>query len=110
MSKTPVADLSYHWMRLTANHRFKSKPRLLVSAEGMHSTSADGHQILDGTAGSWCVNAGHGNAHIESAIKRQVDELDCAPAFQMSHPSSFELAARLSQHLPEQLDRVFYTN
>ena len=72
--------------------------------------SADGRKILDGTAGSWCVNTGHGNAHIESAIKRQVDEMDYAPAFQMGHPGSFELAARLSKHLPKELDRVFYTN
>ena len=110
MSKTPVADPSYHWMPFTANRRFKSKPRLLVSAEGMHYMSADGRKILDGTAGSWCVNAGHGNAHIEPAIKRQVDEMDYAPAFQMGHPGSFELAARLSKHRPKELDRVFYTN
>ena len=110
MSKTPVADLSYHWKPFTANRRFKSKPRLSVSAEGKHYTSADGRKILDGTAGSWCVNADHGNAHIESAIKRQIDEMDYGPAFQMGHPGSFELAARLSKHLPKELDCVFYTN
>ncbi len=110
MSKTPVADLSYHWMPLTANRRFKSKPRLLVSAEGIHYTGADGRKILDGTAGSWCVNAGHGKAHIDSVIQRQVDEMDYAPAFQMGHPGSFELAARLSKHLPKELNRVFNTN
>ena len=110
MSKTPIADLSYYWMPLTANRRFKSKPRILVAAEGMYYTSADGHKILDGTAGSWCVNAGHGTAHIESAIRRQVDEMDDAAALQIGRPGSFELAARLSQHLPKEFDRVFYTN
>lgn len=52
-------DLSHLWMPFTANRQFKSQPRLLARAEGMYYTSTDGRQILDGTAGLWCVNAGH---------------------------------------------------
>ena len=107
---TSKVDLTHHWMPFTANRQFKSKPRLLVAAKGMHYTTEDGRQILDGTAGLWCVNAGHGNTHIADGIKRQLDEMDYAPAFQMGHPGSFELAARLSRHLPEGVDRVFFTN
>ena len=57
-------DLSAFWMPFTANRQFKNGPRLLVSAKGMHYTSHDGRQILDGTAGLWCVNAGHGRPEI----------------------------------------------
>src|SRR5690606_3325124 len=52
-------DLSAIWMPFTANRQFKQAPRMLVAAKDMHYTSSDGRQILDGTAGLWCVNAGH---------------------------------------------------
>jgi beta-alanine--pyruvate transaminase len=45
------------WMPYTANRRFKSNPRLLVSARDMHYVAADGRRILDATAGLWCCNA-----------------------------------------------------
>ncbi|MDZ4736630.1 MAG: aspartate aminotransferase family protein, partial [Rhodospirillaceae bacterium] len=57
-------NLEAFWMPFTANRQFKSKPRLLVAAKDMHYTSHDGRQILDGTAGLWCVNAGHGRQKI----------------------------------------------
>ena len=53
-------DLESFWLPFTPNRQFKKEPRLLVSAKDMHYTSADGRQILDGSAGLWCVNAGHG--------------------------------------------------
>ena len=53
-------NLEAWWMPFTANRQFKKAPRLLVAAQGMHYRDADGRQILDGTAGLWCVNAGHG--------------------------------------------------
>ena len=52
-------DLSAFWMPFTANRQFKQAPRLLVAAQDMHYTSHDNRQILDGTAGLWCCNAGH---------------------------------------------------
>src|SRR5204863_4353751 len=65
---------------------------------------------LDGTAGLWCVNAGHGRVRIADAVRRQLIELDYAPPFQMGHPLAFELAARLVNLLPPGLDHVFFTN
>ena len=52
-------DLGAFWMPFTANRQFKKSPRLLARAEGMHYWTHDGRQILDGTSGLWCVNAGH---------------------------------------------------
>lgn len=103
-------DLSAYWMPFTANRQFKAHPRILVSAEGVHYTTADGRKILDGVAGLWCVNAGHGRKEIAQAVERQLQTLDYATAFQMGHPGAFELAARLARIAPPGLDRVFFVN
>jgi len=103
-------NLEPFWMPFTANKQFKANPRLLVSAQDMHYTSHDGRKILDGTAGLWCVNAGHGRQKIVEAVQAQVAEMDYAPAFQMGHPAAFELAARLTATMPTGLDHVFFSN
>lgn len=103
------ADLSSYWMPFTANRQFKAAPRLLSSAKDMRYTTVDGRSILDGTAGLWCVNAGHGRTSIASAVERQLTELDYAPSFQMGHPIAFEFAERLAQLAPDGLDRIFFT-
>jgi beta-alanine--pyruvate transaminase len=111
MNTAPIPNnLEAFWMPFTANRQFKQNPRMLVGAKDMHYTAADGRQILDGTAGLWCVNAGHGRPKIVEAVSKQVAELDYAPAFQMGHPKAFELAARLSAMMPKPLDHVFFTN
>src|SRR3990172_6711273 len=103
-------NLEAFWMPFTSNRQFKKAPRLLVGAEGMYYRSADGRKVLDGTAGLWCCNAGHGRPKIVEAIARQAKELDYAPAFQMGHPKAFELAARLVTYMPQGIDHVFFTN
>ncbi|KAA5604073.1 aspartate aminotransferase family protein [Roseospira marina] len=105
-----VNDLSSFWMPFTANRQFKAAPRMLVGAQGVHYTTDDGRQVLDGTAGLWCCNAGHGHPAIVQAIQAQAAELDYAPAFQMGHPKAFALANRLAGMLPGDLDHVFFTN
>ena len=103
-------DLRAFWMPFTANRQFKAAPRLLVGAKGMYYRSADGREILDGTSGLWCVNAGHGRKRITEAIRRQAGEMDYAPPFQMGHPKAFELATRVAGLLPEGFSHVFFTN
>jgi len=103
-------DLSHYWMPFTANRQFKADPRLFVAAKGMYYTTIDGRQVLDGTAGLWCVNAGHGRREITEAVAHSLDTLDYAPAFQMGHPAAFELASALAELAPPGLDRVFFTN
>ena len=114
LSKQPTAmipnDLEAYWMPFTANRQFKAAPRLLARAQGMHYFMADGREILDGTAGLWCVNAGHCRDEITAAIAAQAAELDYATAFQMGHPKAFELAHRLARMAPGDLDHVFYVN
>jgi beta-alanine--pyruvate transaminase len=103
-------NLEAFWMPFTANRQFKRAPRMLVEADGMYYKSADGREILDGTAGLWCCNAGHRRPKIVEAIAKQARELDYAPAFQMGHPRVFELASRLVTYMPGGIDHVFFTN
>ena len=76
----------------------------------MHYTTSDGRQVLDGTAGLWCCNAGHCRPRITAAIAEQAAEMDYAPAFQMGHPKAFELANRLIGIAPEGMEHAFFTN
>ena len=64
------ADLEAFWMPFTANRQFKANPRLLSKASGMHYWTPDGRQVLDGVAGLWCVNAGHGRKEIADGRQR----------------------------------------
>src|SRR6201997_4030427 len=97
-------------MPFPPHRQFKATPRLVSSAEGMHYTSVDGRKILDGSAGLWCVNAGHARPQIAAAVERQLMTLDYAPSFQMGHPIAFDFAQKLAEIAPEGLDRIFFTN
>jgi beta-alanine--pyruvate transaminase len=103
-------DLSAWWMPFTPNRSFKRRPRLIAHAKDMHFFTPDGRAILDGTAGLWCCNAGHGRDPIVSAIQAQAADLDFSPAFQFGHPKAFALAARIAQLAPGDLDHVFFCN
>ena len=103
-------SLDAHFMPFTANRQFKSKPRMMVAAEGMYYTTDDNRRVLDGVAGLWCVNAGHRVPKIIEAVSRQVAEMDYAPGFQMGHPHSFAFAEKLVKHLPAEINKVFYAN
>ncbi|WP_027283575.1 aspartate aminotransferase family protein [Rubritepida flocculans] len=103
-------DLDAFWMPFSDNKYFKGTPRLLARAEGMHYYTPEGREVLDGTAGLWCCNAGHGRREITEAIQRQAAILDFAPTFQLGHPIAFEAAARVADLTPKGLDRVFFTN
>jgi beta-alanine--pyruvate transaminase len=110
-SDTPSAEhMQAFWMPFTANRDFKSAPRLLESAQGMHYWTPEGRQILDGTAGLWCVNAGHARPRIVQAIQQQAARLDFAPTFQIGHPLAFELSNRLMQILPDEFGQAFFCN
>jgi beta-alanine--pyruvate transaminase len=103
-------EASSFWMPYTANRQFKKSPRLLARAEGMYYWTPEGRQVLDGTAGLWCVNAGHCRPRIVQALQRQAAEMDFAPTFQMGHPLAFEFADRVARIAPSGFSRVFFTN
>lgn len=104
-----LPNLDHYWLPFTANRQFKSMPRLFKAAKGNYYTTIDDRRLLDGTAGLWCVAAGHGREEIASSVANQLRTLDYAPAFQNSHPLAFEAAERLAQYMPPGLDRIFFT-
>lgn len=114
LTKTNAPSLDNFWMPFTANRQFKAAPRLLASASGMYYTDVDGNQVLDGTAGLWCCNAGHGRKRITEAVERQISTMDFAPIFQMGHNVAFDFAEKLAAIAPggaeAKLDRVLFTN
>lgn len=102
-------QLDAHWMPFTGNREFKKDPRIIVSAKGNYYTDADGRQIFDGLSGLWTCGAGHSRPEITEAVSKQVHELDYSPAFQFGHPKSFELAHKITELMPDGLNRVFFT-
>jgi beta-alanine--pyruvate transaminase len=103
-------DLAAFWMPFTGNRSFKKAPRLLAGAKDMHYITTDGRKIIDGAAGMWCSNAGHGRKQIAAAIAQQAEALDYAPPFQFGIPQAFELASRIADLAPKGLDHVFFCN
>ena len=103
-------DLDAFWLPFTDNRGYKAHPRMLGRAQDMTYWTPDGREVLDGTAGLWCVNAGHNRPKIVEAIRAQAGVMDFAPTFQLAHPLAFELATRLTGILPDGIDRVFFTN
>ncbi|WP_137126863.1 aspartate aminotransferase family protein [Roseomonas sp. HF4] len=104
-------SLDAFWMPYSDNKYFKGDTsRMLARAEGMSYYTPEGREVLDGTAGLWCCNAGHGRREIVEAIQKQAAILDFAPTFQLGHPIAFEAAARVAELTPDGMDRVFFTN
>jgi beta-alanine--pyruvate transaminase len=76
----------------------------------VHYWTADGREILDGVAGLWCVNAGHGRKEISQAVAKSLEQMDFAPPFNMGHPQAFDLANKVAKIAPAGLDHVFFVN
>ena len=103
-------QLGAYWMPFTANRHFKAAPRLLASAEGMYYKTDEGKTVLDGFSGLWCCNAGHNRKPIVEAIQKQAATLDFCPPFQFAHPLAFELANRIIDIAPKNMQNVFFCN
>ena len=98
------------WLPFTPNRHFKQDPRVFVGAEGMHFTTHDGRQVIDGVSSLWCVGAGHNRRPINEAIKRQLDTLDYATAFQASNDQAFRAAKMIADMAPGDLNKVLFCN
>ncbi len=88
----------------------KRRSRIISRADGVYIYEDDGHKILDGMSGLWCVNAGYGRQEIVDAAAAQMQELPYYNNFfQCAHPPSIELAAMLKEVSQPQFNRVFFT-
>jgi beta-alanine--pyruvate transaminase len=99
-----------YWMPFTANAGFKADPRMIQRAKGMYYYDAEDRQILDSCSGLYTHAAGHSHPKIVEAVEKQLKTLDYAMAFQFGHPGAFELAERVADLTPGNLNKIFYTN
>ncbi|WP_306026960.1 aspartate aminotransferase family protein [Stappia sp. MMSF_3263] len=85
--------------------------RVITGAEGVWLTDSDGNRYLDGMAGLWCCQVGHGRDEIADAVNRQMRELDYYNTFfKTSHPPVIALSEKLAELSPPQFNRVFFTS
>lgn len=115
MKKYPMMQphdlpMDNQWLPFTPNRHFRKDPRVFVAAEGMYFTTHDGRQVLDGISSLWCVGAGHNRKPINEAIKKQLDTLDYATAFQASNDQAFRAAQMIAAMAPGDLNKVLFCN
>ena len=84
--------------------------RVITGAKGVYIQDSEGHMILDGMAGLWCVNLGYGRQELVDAATRQMQQLPYYNSFfQTAHPPAIELSAVLSRISPPQFKHAFFT-
>jgi adenosylmethionine-8-amino-7-oxononanoate aminotransferase len=83
---------------------------IIVRGEGCYVYDEHGNRYLDGLSALFCVNAGHGRGELGEAAARQIEELDFYTLWSYAHPRAIELAARIAQLAPGDLNRVFFTS
>ncbi|WP_350303961.1 aspartate aminotransferase family protein [Photorhabdus viridis] len=113
MSETRFSEslnLKSHWMPFSANRNFHRDPRLIVAAEGQWLKDDKGRQIYDSLSGLWTCGAGHTRTEIQKAVATQLSTLDYSPGFQFGHPLSFQLAEKIANLTPGDLNHVFFTS
>jgi beta-alanine--pyruvate transaminase len=103
-------NMDNQWLPFTPNRTFKQDPRVFVGAEGMLFTTHDGKKVIDGISSLWCVGAGHNRKPINEAIKKQLDTLDYATAFQASNDKAFKAAQMIAEMAPGDLNKVLFCN
>jgi len=82
---------------------------VLARGEGCHLWDVTGHQLIDGLSGLFTVQVGHGRADLADAARAQAETLEYFPLWTYAHPPAIELAARLADLAPGDLNRVFFT-
>lgn len=83
---------------------------VIVRGEGCHLYDDRGRRWLDGLAGLFCVNMGHGRADVAAAAAKQMDQISYWTNWSAAHPSSVEAAALIAGLAPGDLERVFFVN
>ena len=103
-------DAAHHMHPFTAGNALGQKgARVITRAKGVFLTDSEGHEILDGMAGLWCVNVGYGREELAEAAARQIRELSYYNTFfQTTHVPAIALAAKLAELAPGHLNHVFF--
>ncbi|MBI1328988.1 MAG: aminotransferase class III-fold pyridoxal phosphate-dependent enzyme [Alphaproteobacteria bacterium] len=110
-----------HWQALDAAHHVhpfsdtaalnKEGVRVITHAEGVYLWDSEGHKIIDGMAGLWCVQVGYGNKELAEAGCEALRTLPYYNHFfKTTNPYTIDLAAKLAKLLPEGHERVLFAN
>jgi adenosylmethionine-8-amino-7-oxononanoate aminotransferase len=99
------------WMHFTRHSSFNDGGHVpvIVKGEGAYIWDDQGRKYLDGLSGLFVVNAGHGRDEIADAMAKQAKELEYFPIWSYAHPKAIEVAERIAQRAPGDLNRVFFT-
>ena len=105
------------WMHFTRHSVFEDPSDgglghtvpIIVRGEGHRIWDDRGNEYIDGLAGLFVTNVGHGRTEIADAMAAQARELAFFPLWSYAHPRAIELAERLASHAPGDLNRVFFT-
>ena len=98
-----------HFTRQSAWETEGSGPPIIVRGEGHRIWDDRGKEYIDGLAGLFVVQVGHGRAEIAEVAARQAQELAFFPLWSYAHPRAVELAERIAAYAPGDLNRVFFT-
>src|SRR5881275_3705886 len=99
------------WMHFTRMGAYEDHELpIIVRGEGCYVWDEHGNKYLDGLSALFCVNAGHGRAELGEAAARQAKELGFFTVWSYAHPRAIELAARIAELAPGDLNRVFFTD
>ncbi|MFD6701012.1 MULTISPECIES: aspartate aminotransferase family protein [unclassified Microbacterium] len=99
------------WMHFTRQSTMdRTGVPIIVRGEGHHIWDDTGKQYIDGLAGLFVVNAGHGRKRLAEAAAKQAEQLAFFPLWSYAHPAAIELADRLAGYAPGDLNRVFFTS
>jgi adenosylmethionine-8-amino-7-oxononanoate aminotransferase len=99
------------WMHFTRHSTYETQDvPIIVRGEGAYIYDAQGKRYLDGLAGLFVSQLGHGRTELAEAAAKQAKELAFMPLWSYAHPSAIELAARVASHAPGDLNRVFFTS
>lgn len=101
-----------HWVHPVANWAAHEKRGVTImkSAKGAFVTDIDGHELIDGFAGLWCVNVGYGHESIVQAAAAQMRELPYATGyFSFGSEPAIRLAAKLAELTPGDLNHIYFS-
>ena len=97
------------WMHFARQSTMEAGVPIIVKGDGHHIWDSNGKRYIDGLAGLFVVNAGHGRKRLAEVARRQAEELAFFPIWSYAHPAAIELAERLANYAPGDLNRVFFS-
>jgi adenosylmethionine-8-amino-7-oxononanoate aminotransferase len=99
------------WMHFARQSVMEDGPGvpIITRGEGHHIWDSHGRKYIDGLSGLFVVNAGHGRKRLAEVAAKQAEELAFFPLWSYAHPSAIELADRLADYAPGDLNRVFFS-